>query len=532
MRSLYERYVEIVKANTPHTRGHRTRRENKVLAARDATAEAEAKRREYLSRFGRKDEMSLRQAVYYNSLLQGAREARSRERIAEENLASLLERQRLESELDLKYHEIEWQVDERAREEAGRGIRAFNAAETRATNQIESLNDDIDELNRKISRERSRIRRGKGHVGNVTRWKNQKEKIFEERKERIESRRQTRGRRREFAAAAGIEIDEPEEELTPGQKAAITRRQREEQMTPEERQALFLRRSEAGRRAALTRRGQSTHQRKTVRNTGVKSIAASIAGGLVDNENQASNIVDSVIGDGVLEEIKVDTGTLEDRVYSSSKKLARELLPEGSPDHIVEFVANRAADVASEATRRMANNDAQNLKNRLKHSFDNQGINADEVKGLVDDYIGLNNRQIDQLERFRYEQELQIRQAKPVNRMFLTKKDKKVVDERVSAYAARLRAQRSLVISEVEQVRMVNTLQQAHWDEMVRTGQMPESQLKKWVTRHDEMVCFECSEMDGKKIPVTESWDTKTRHEVVDFPPMHPRCRCLIELTD
>lgn len=103
------------------------------------------------------------------------------------------------------------------------------------------------------------------------------------------------------------------------------------------------------------------------------------------------------------------------------------------------------------------------------------------------------------------------------------------IDRRVGRYMDSLLRERAEVIARTETHKAAGAGQQAAWDEADRTGLINASEYSKvWVVTWDEVLCPECEEMDGEAVGMDESFDTP--EGPMDYPDMHPHCRCTVNL--
>lgn len=127
---------------------------------------------------------------------------------------------------------------------------------------------------------------------------------------------------------------------------------------------------------------------------------------------------------------------------------------------------------------------------------------ADQVREQLRHSIGLNNRQAQALANYEGP-------------------DKE-------GYAERLLDQRAMMIARTEISFAMNKGQQDVWSEAQDQGLLPDTAKKVWIV--DGAPCpFICEPMDGKAVKIDESF-TLPDFSVVDGPPAHPHCYCVMSL--
>lgn len=98
--------------------------------------------------------------------------------------------------------------------------------------------------------------------------------------------------------------------------------------------------------------------------------------------------------------------------------------------------------------------------------------------------------------------------------------------DELTDYKAELTAETETALSAAEGERIA-------WGRMIEDGLLPETVEKMWVAQDDGRVCPECSDLDGKSVPVDHLFEGN--NDEYDGPPAHPNCRCyptLIEGAD
>lgn len=135
------------------------------------------------------------------------------------------------------------------------------------------------------------------------------------------------------------------------------------------------------------------------------------------------------------------------------------------------------------------------------------------ARQIVDDGIGLLDRQLNSLERFRVGLEA----------------NTALTDARIDAMVARRAAQmlryRSKLIARTEIMRAARVGNQALWKQALERGLLDEHARQVW---HVEPgACDECEPLDGATAPIGEDFPDPGE----DGPPLHPACRCTLTVT-
>lgn len=95
------------------------------------------------------------------------------------------------------------------------------------------------------------------------------------------------------------------------------------------------------------------------------------------------------------------------------------------------------------------------------------------------------------------------------------------LEMKVEKYSEELLTARAETIARSEIMDALNAGQNLAWEQAQEEGKLTENATKEWITTPDEMLCPECEPMDGKTVPVGESFPDGD-------PPLHPNCRCTI----
>jgi hypothetical protein len=73
----------------------------------------------------------------------------------------------------------------------------------------------------------------------------------------------------------------------------------------------------------------------------------------------------------------------------------------------------------------------------------------------------------------------------------------------------------------------IGVTQTALWEQAKAQGLLEEERhLQEWVSRHDDVVCPICDELDGQRVEIGEPFESPTTGEQYDDAHAHPRCRC------
>jgi hypothetical protein len=97
---------------------------------------------------------------------------------------------------------------------------------------------------------------------------------------------------------------------------------------------------------------------------------------------------------------------------------------------------------------------------------------------------------------------------------------------RSQAYADRLLRHRAETIARTEVIRATSAGQQAVWNDAQAEGLLPVDAQRIWITTPDDRLCELCAPMDGQTVGLNEPFQSD--EGPVDYPPLHPQCRCAI----
>lgn len=98
-------------------------------------------------------------------------------------------------------------------------------------------------------------------------------------------------------------------------------------------------------------------------------------------------------------------------------------------------------------------------------------------------------------------------------------KSRATLDTMINTRADRIKENESYAIGQLAQ--------QVHWVKLRETGEVGPDVTKQWHTAADEFVCPVCGPIHGKIVGIT-----KTFSRGVFAPPVHPSCRCWVELLE
>lgn len=98
-----------------------------------------------------------------------------------------------------------------------------------------------------------------------------------------------------------------------------------------------------------------------------------------------------------------------------------------------------------------------------------------------------------------------------------------VAHKRTEAYSRRLLLQRAEVLARTEVQRVLHVGAMDGWLDLARRGLIPPTTLVVWHVR--PLACKNCDWLDGKVVPLGGTFPNGLR-----YPPVHPNCRCVLEL--
>ena len=133
---------------------------------------------------------------------------------------------------------------------------------------------------------------------------------------------------------------------------------------------------------------------------------------------------------------------------------------------------------------------------------------AEEMQGM----IGLNRKQALAVERYR--DSLAGRPPAQITRM-------------VQRFTQQKRLERAKTIAITETYRARNEGRMLKWRQMVADGVIREGEFEQmWATARDERTCPVCWPLHGQRAEIGAAFTTL--EGPVEFPPVHPRCRCVV----
>lgn len=262
---------------------------------------------------------------------------------------------------------------------------------------------------------------------------------------------------------------------------------------------------------------ETTRQLVDIDDVGYASVVVSNM--LNPQPEHVQGVLDSIDGGYRTPNLTPESGELENIVFSTARHAITNLLPGAEGEFLADRFADSLANITGRSAQQMITNDARAARKVVARDIRDGVIQREQADKFLKKYLGLNAMQIRAVDNFEV----------ALARQGYNKRDRtRLINERI----ANMRVQRAQVIADVERMRAVNLGQQFAWEHMVENGQMDEGQRKMWIANGDELTCDECYLMNGRITNVLRSWNTNTRHEIVKTPPMHPRCRCLIQLVD
>lgn len=98
------------------------------------------------------------------------------------------------------------------------------------------------------------------------------------------------------------------------------------------------------------------------------------------------------------------------------------------------------------------------------------------------------------------------------------------IENKVRRYADALLRQRGELIARTEVLSSANAGQLEIWREAQRQGKLDGTYGKQWIITADEITCQFCEPLDGVIVGLNEVFQSDG--ETVQFPPLHPQCRC------
>jgi hypothetical protein len=106
----------------------------------------------------------------------------------------------------------------------------------------------------------------------------------------------------------------------------------------------------------------------------------------------------------------------------------------------------------------------------------------------------------------------------------------KKLENMTDSYYEKMLDYRTTTIARTESMDAVNQGQLEVWDQAAEQGLYdPSKAVKRWIVTPDDRLCEACQDMDQQEVGMDESFDSPEFGEI-DAPPLHPSCRCIVEL--
>lgn len=154
----------------------------------------------------------------------------------------------------------------------------------------------------------------------------------------------------------------------------------------------------------------------------------------------------------------------------------------------------------------------------------NGELTVDRVAKLIGESIGLTPTQavaMENVERDAFDKALKAGKSVAQAQEMAGK-----AAERYRKAAIKMRAEN---IARTETLRAANAGQQALWNQHIKDGLLPVSAMKIWIVTPDDRLCPRCRQLRDLEAPVSEPFQTPEGE--VDYPPLHPRCRCAMGIS-
>lgn len=172
--------------------------------------------------------------------------------------------------------------------------------------------------------------------------------------------------------------------------------------------------------------------------------------------------------------------------------------------HARQWAETRAGDLVD------APADVQRrIREIVTQAVDDDGLTVDEAADLIYESIGLDDRRA--LALANYAGQLG---------------DDADVVARVAEYSGQLLVARAEMIARTEIMMATNAGQQALWQTAREDGLLTDRMQRMWIVTDDPLCCEECQAIaDAGPVGFDELFDGE-----VEFPPLHPNCRCTVGL--
>lgn len=181
------------------------------------------------------------------------------------------------------------------------------------------------------------------------------------------------------------------------------------------------------------------------------------------------------------------------------------------PHHAATWARNRAADLVLSSVGG-AEDEQQQIQDIIVSALED-GLTVDEVTDLIKDIIGLDLRRATALSNYA----VQVRDDYAEESAFTAA---------VERYGAELLASRAETIARTEIMSAINAGQHTLWQEASADGLLDGLQRIWIVTDDPSTACDECVDLaDNDPVDLDEPFEAG-----VDYPPLHPNCRCTVGL--
>ncbi len=173
---------------------------------------------------------------------------------------------------------------------------------------------------------------------------------------------------------------------------------------------------------------------------------------------------------------------------------------------VTDFIRDKSAELVtlvSDETR-------QALKNSLL-AAQRQGIHPRQAAIEIREMIGLTQRQTAALANLR-------------GRLIAEGISQDRIAAQIKRQSARFLRQRGDNIARTETTRALNASRSLVWGQAQEKGLIDPVAVREWITARNENVCVVCGPMDGQQRPIGQPYSSSIG--AVDYPPVHPSCRC------
>lgn len=206
---------------------------------------------------------------------------------------------------------------------------------------------------------------------------------------------------------------------------------------------------------------------------------------------------------------------------------------------IARNTGQKIVQISEEARRSVANT--------VKLSF-NQGMNPKQAAKLIEESVGLTEKQTTAIARSQVKQRAerdQLRGAlarldsegkgQSLTAMNARAKLRNLTDEKIEKRAIKMsekmQKNRARSIARTEMTRAVNAGQMEVWQQGVEDGLIDRNEAKKqWITVNDADRSDICTTLDRKIVGLDENFFVTQTGESVPYPPAHPNCRSSVTI--